>query len=119
MDKQKRKDIVSEYMSAKKEMGVYVFECKATNKHYLGITQNTKSTLNGSKFRLGANNHSCINLQTDWNKYKEENFDVRVLEVLEYDKDDISKTDYSVELRKLLDTWCGKFESFEVIKGIF
>ncbi len=119
MDKQKRKEIVSEYMSAKKEMGVYVFECKATNKHYLGITQNTKATLNGSKFRLGANNHSCTNLQEDWNKYKEENFAVRVLEVLEYDEDDISKTDYSAELTTLLDSLCEKFESYEVIKGIF
>ncbi len=115
MDKNRRKELVNEYINTKTEMGVYTFECKATGKHYIGTTQNTKATLNGSKFRLGAGNHKIQNLQSDWKQYGEDNFDVRVLDVLEYDKDDEMKDDYSVELEILLEKWVGSFENVEVI----
>ncbi len=115
MDKNRRKELVNEYVNTKTEMSAYTYECKATGKHYIGTTQNTKATLNGGTFRLGAGNHKNQNLQKDWKQYGEENFDVRVLEVLEYDKDDEMKTDYSVELEILLEKWVASFDNVEVI----
>ncbi len=117
MDKQKRKDLVNEYLNTKTEMGVYTYFCKNINKYYLGITQNTKSAINGITFRLNAGNHfKAPNLQEDWKKYGEDAFEVKVLEVLEYDKDDEMKTDYSVELEILLEEWALKLENVEKMK---
>ncbi len=117
MDKQKRKDLVNEYMNTKTEMGVYTYFCKTTGKYYLGGTQNTKATINGITFRLNAGNHfKAPNLQDDWKKYGEDAFEVKVLEVLEYDKDDEMKTDYSLELEILLEEWTSKFEKVELMK---
>lgn len=115
MDKNKRKELVAEYLNTKTEMGIYTFYCTSNNKNYLGVTQNTKAMLNGSKFRLGAGNHKNQNLQNDWNKYGEDNFTVEVLEVLEYDKDDDAKVDYTLELDKLLNKYKQQFENVEVI----
>ncbi len=119
MEKQKRKDLVNEYMSTKTEMGVYSYFCKTTGKYYLGASQNTKSAINGSTFRLNAGNHFKVpNLQADWNKFGEADFEVKVFEVLEYDKDDDTKTDYSVDLELLLEECIEKLgtDNIEVIK---
>ncbi|MFV0519048.1 MAG: GIY-YIG nuclease family protein [Lachnospirales bacterium] len=116
MDKQKRKDLVFQYMNTKKDMGVYSFYCKVIKKHYIGYSQNTKATLNSYTFRLNANNHSCKELQDDWNKYGEDSFEVKVLENLEYDKEDDNKSDYTLDLTELLDSLCLQFENTTKIK---
>ncbi len=117
MDKQKRKDLVNEYMNTKTEMGVYSYFCISKEKYYIGVTQNTKSTINGTTFRLNSGNHfKAPNLQEDWKAYGEAGFEVKVLEVLEYDKEDDMKTDYSVELEILLEEWASKFENVELLK---
>lgn len=117
MDKHKRKEMVNEFFNSKTEMGIYTYHCKTTEKYYIGATQNTKSAINGSTFRLNAGNHFKVpNLQADWKEFGEENFEVKVLEVLEYDKDDEMKTDYSFELELLLLEWSEKLENCEIIK---
>ena len=47
-------------------------------------------------------------LQKDWNENKEENFEIKVVEVLPYDKDE-SKVDYSEELKILLEVCKDRF----------
>ncbi len=119
MEKQKRKELVSEYMNTKTEMGVYSYFCKETGKYYLGVTQNTKAAINGSTFRLNAGNHFKVpNLQADWKAHGEEAFEVKVLEVLEYDKEDEMKEDYSIELEILLEECIEKLgsENIEIMK---
>ncbi len=116
MDKQKRKEIVAEYMTTRPDMGIYEYFCKETNKHYLGETQNMKATLNGGTFRLNAGNHKDEVLQADWKQYGEENFEVNVLEVLPYDKEDDAKTDYSKELALLIEKWSNKFENHKILR---
>ncbi len=116
MDKQKRKDLVTEYLNTKTEMGIYSYKCMPTDKSYIGTTQNTKVILNGGTFRLNAGNHKCVNLQNDWNEYGEESFEVKVLEVLPYDEDDDLKSDYSFELENLLLDYTEKLNAVEIIK---
>lgn len=115
MDKQKRKEMVNEYLNTKTEMGIYSYRCITTNKSYIGATQNTKAMINGSTFRLNAGNHKCKNLQTEWNKYGENCFEVKILENLPYD-DDSEKDDYSIELEILINKWIVKLDDFEIIK---
>ena len=105
MDKMRKKKLLLQYKHSKPEMGVYVFECSATGKSYIGCTNDTKGTINGSKFKLGAGMHPNKELQKDWKEHGESSFSIRVLEVLPYDKEDETKTDYTKELEALRDKW--------------
>ncbi len=115
MDKQTRKNLVTEYLQTKTEMGIYCFKCIPTDTHYLGYTQNTKAMLNGSIFRLGAGNHKDKSLQLDWNTHGEKNFEVSILEVLPYDENDTLKEDYTKELEILLENWSDKLVNTKII----
>lgn len=97
-----------EYKYRKSEMGVFVFECTPIKKSYIGYTNDTKGTINSSKFKLGAKMHKNKNLQNDWNKYGESNFTIQVLEVLSYDQEDEAKTNYTKELEALSDKWINR-----------
>lgn len=119
MDKQKRKDLVNEYMNERTVMGIYCYKCLETGKSYIGSTQNMKAMLNGGTFRLNAGNHKNKNLQADWNKYGDKFFLVETLEKLEYDKEDEMKTDYSIELEILLEQWSKKLGDCEIINSNF
>jgi len=113
MNEMRKKKLLMEYKNRKTEMGIFVFECTHTGKQYIGYTNDTKSTINSNRFKLGSGMHSIKNLQNDWKNYGESNFSIRVLEVLPYDKDDTTKTDYKVELEILRDKWISKLEGSE------
>jgi len=115
MNEMRKRKLLMEYKHRKPEMGIFVFECISTGKRYVGCTNDTKSTVNANRFKLGAGMHKNNNLQDDWNNYGEPNFSVRVLEILPYDEKDETKTDYSVELEALRDKWIKKEENSEVI----
>ena len=102
MDKLKRKELLQQYKEMKPEMGVYMFKSIKTDTVYLGYDKNIKATINGNKFKfkLKLNSHKCKKLQQDWNENKEENFEIKIVEILPYDKDE-SKVDYREELKIL------------------
>lgn len=100
MDKLKRKELLQQYKEMKPEMGVYMFKSIKTDTVYLGYDKNIKATINGDKFKLKLNSHKCKKLQQDWNENKEENFEIKTVEILPYDKDE-SKVDYGEELKIL------------------
>lgn len=100
MDKLKRKELLQQYKEMKPEMGVYMFKSIKTNIVYLGCDKNIKATINGDKFKLKLNSHKCKKLQQDWNENKEENFEIKTVGILPYDKDE-SKVDYGEKLKIL------------------
>lgn len=100
MDRSRKKELLQQYKEMKPDMGVYMFKSKKTNTIYLGCDKNIKATINGDKFKLKYNSHRCEKLQKDWNENKEENFEISVVEILPYDKDE-SKVDYSEDLEIL------------------
>lgn len=116
MDKKK---LTEAYKQSKPDMGVYVYICKPTQKAYLGYGQNLKGNINSITFQLNLgsfiSNTKCA-LQKDWSKYGETNFEVTILEVLEYDKDE-SKTDYQADLRILRELCSERFSDFEFIQN--
>lgn len=115
MNEMRKKKLLMEYKHRKTEMGVFVFECIPTKKNYIGCTNDTKSAINASHFKLSAGLHKNNNLQLDWNKYGESDFSVKVLELLPYDEKDEAKTDYSEELEALHDMWLRKVGNSETI----
>ena len=108
MDRIRRKELLQQFKEMKPEMGVYMFKSINTNTIYLGCDKNIKATINGDRFKLNSKNHRCKKLQKDWNENKEENFEIKVVEVLPYDKDE-SKVDYSEELKILLEVCKDRF----------
>ena len=100
----RKKQLKEQYKQMKPEMGIFMVHCKANNKCFLKITQNLKGTMNSTKFQLSAKNFPNYELQEDWNKYGQEQFEIEILEILQYDKDE-SKTDYSEELNIMKIVW--------------
>jgi hypothetical protein len=100
----RKKELKEQYKQMKTDMGIYVIECKLNNKYYLETTQNLKGKMNSSRFQLDMGSFRNYELQKDWKEYGAENFQISVLEQLEYDKDE-SKTDYSQELEIMKAIW--------------
>lgn len=100
----RRKELKELYKTMKPDMGILVIRNNFNNKCYIEVTQDLKGTINGTKFRLNANNHSNKKLQKDWVDIGAENFIIEILEKLDYDKDE-SKTDYKEDLEVLKMIW--------------
>ncbi|MCL2677595.1 MAG: GIY-YIG nuclease family protein [Clostridiales bacterium] len=117
MDKaNNKKELKEKYRQMKPEMGVFAYKCLPTGKVYLGFGQNIKAEVNGISFQLRAGRHSANkNLQEDWKRHGESGFEISVLEMLAYDKDE-SKSDYGDDLRMLREFCAEKFADFEYIK---
>ena len=113
MDRIRKKKLLLQYKQMKPDMGVYMFRSINTNTTYLGCDKDLKGTINGDRFKLNANGHKNKKLQQDWNENKEENFEIKVVEILEYDKDE-SKTDYSEDLKILREMCKDKFKEENV-----
>ncbi|WP_027703119.1 GIY-YIG nuclease family protein [Metaclostridioides mangenotii] len=114
LDKNRKKELLLRYKEMKSEMGVYMIKSLKTGKVYLGYNQDLKGTLNGERFKLNAGGHKNIELQKEWKENTEKDFEIKVLEILEYDKDE-SKTDYTEDLKVLRGFWKEKFENVEEI----
>lgn len=115
MDKLKKKKLLLEYKHRKTEMGVFLFKCISTGKNYIGCDHDTKGTINSNKFKLGAGLHPNKELQNDWKEHGEPAFSIEVIELLPYDKDDESKTDYTKELEALRDKWIDNIKDSKII----
>lgn len=111
----RKKELKAIYKEMKPEMGIYLYQCIPTGKAYIGASQRLKAFMNRINFQLGMGSFLNKALQNDWNQYGEENFTVKVLDILEYDKNDEVKKDYSEDLAILLAEWMEKFEDAEVI----
>jgi hypothetical protein len=104
MDEKRKKELKFQYKEMRPEMGIFIIRSKINNKCYVETTQNLKSKINGTKFKLKLGNHPDKGLQKEWNEQGKENFIIEILEKLEFDKDE-SKTDYSEELDLLEMLW--------------
>lgn len=113
MDRSRRKELLEQYKQFKPDMGVYMFKSIKENTVYLGCDKNIKATINSDRFKLNANAHKNKKLQKDWNENKDENFEIKVVQILEYDKDE-SKTDYSEELKILKEICKDRFKNENV-----
>jgi len=111
-----KKELKEQYKQMKPDMGIIMFKCKASQKAYLVCSKNIKGDINSLTFQLNLGSYNiCNNLQNDWKKYGENGFEITVLELLQYDKDEL-KTDYSNDLKLLRDLCSEKLNNFEYVK---
>lgn len=112
--KSERKQLVEQFKQMKPDMGIFWIRSKQTNKYFLETSQHLKAKMNSIKFQLDAGLHPNQELQSDWKTAGVEQFDIDVLEVLNYDKDE-SKTDYSEELAILRLMWEEKLSAQKLV----
>lgn len=107
----RKKELKEMYKQMKTEMGIFIIESKNSNKYYLETTQNLKGKMNSVRFQLESGGFRINEeLQEDWKEQGSKNFELKVLEMLEYDKDE-SKTDYSEELEIMKTIWDEKLRN--------
>lgn len=107
----RKRELKELYKQMKTEMGIFIIESKSNNKYYLETTQNLKGRMNSVKFQLESGGFRISEkLQEEWKQQGSENFEIKVLEILEYDKDE-AKTDYSEELEIMKTIWDEKLRN--------
>jgi len=100
----RKKELKEMYKQLKTDMGIFIIQSKSNNKYYLDTSQNLKGKMNRDRFQLEAGSHKNQELQKEWKQYSSDNFEIKVLENLKYDKDE-TKTDYSEELEIMKTIW--------------
>jgi hypothetical protein len=104
----RKKELKEMYKRMKPHMGIFIIQSKISNKYYLEATQNLRGKMNSVRFQLESGAfRTNEQLQKEWTKHGSQNFDICVLDNLEYDKDE-SKTDYSEELEIMKLIWQDK-----------
>lgn len=103
-----RKEIKIEYKEQKFELGVFEIRNKIENKIFIDSSNNIPAKFNRHKFQLNAGLHPNKEMQEDWNKYGEINFEFNVIEEIEQ-KDEIR--DYSKKLKELEKKYVTEAES--------
>ena len=100
----RRKELKEQYKNMKPDMGIFIVKSNIEDKCYIEVTQDLKSTINSTKFKLELGFHPNKELQKAWKEHGEANFTIEILEKLKYDEDE-SKNDYSEELNILKMLW--------------
>lgn len=104
---EKKKELLEQYKMMKPEMGLLAIINKTNGKYFLETTANLKGKLNRISFQFKMGRHPNKELQKDINIYGADQFEVTVLEQIEYEEND-AKTDYSDDLKLLKMIWTDK-----------
>lgn len=86
-----------------KIMGVYEIRNKVNNKVYIGSSVNIKQRWNEHKRTLNKNIHHNRYLQRSWNKYGEENFEFKLIEIVSEENGLLEREQY----------WMDNFNCYE------
>lgn len=117
MDKQRKQELKAQYLQMKPEMGILYLRCIPSGQIYLKAVADTKGKLNGLKQRLDLQMYlgdKNKKIQEEWRGYGESQFEMKVIDILDYEQDE-TMTDYSEELEMLLEDWCRKLVGAMVI----
>ena len=115
MSSERKRQLKEEYRLLKPDMGVFAVMCRNNSKYHIEASKDLTSRTNRTVFQLNAGVHPNRELQRDWQAMGQISFDIKVLEVLKYDKDE-SKTDYQDDLAILRSIWAEKLtqQGFEL-----
>jgi hypothetical protein len=110
MDKQNRKELLSEYKSRKETGGIYLIKNTVTGKILLLSTANLQSSKNRFAFSQRMGGCENLKLAADWKEFGSGAFVMEVLE--EIDKvESQSNEEFKNDLKLLLALWTEKYGS--------
>ena len=105
MNNQRKRELKEAYRTSRPPMGVLSFRCVPTGESFLLASRNIPGDTNGVTFKLNSDYHPNRHLLELWRRYGEENFQVEVLEELDYRDESDDPADYKEELEQLLGVW--------------
>lgn len=114
MDPKRKAELRAQYKQTRSDMGIYKIQCLKDGKTYYGYTQDLKGTMNGDRFKLNTGFFKNKKLEKTWKEIGESGFIIEIVEGLDYDRDE-SKTDYTEDLKIMLQWWIDKTENAEAI----
>lgn len=107
LSSEKKKELQAQYKLMKPDMGIFAVINKSAAKYYLETSQNLKGRMNSTLFKLNAGGHPNQELQKDWQRLGADEFEIKILEQIEYAEDE-AKTDYTDDLELLKMLWMEK-----------
>ncbi|MCJ8015138.1 DUF2087 domain-containing protein [Paenibacillus sp. KQZ6P-2] len=117
MKNQRRKELVDEYMSTPRPMGVFQIRNKENGKIYVISSTNLPGTINSQKAKLSSDYHVSRTLQKDWKELGEEAFAFEILEELEPDPqaaNDLKQQKiYKDKVAKMEKEWLEKLQPYD------
>lgn len=114
LSSERKKELQEQYKQMKTDMGIFAVINNSNGKYWLETTQNLKGKINSVTFQLKSGGHPNKELQKDWRELGADNFEIKILEKLEYDEDE-TKTDYTDELELLKMMWVDKLTKEKVV----
>lgn len=115
MDSQRKRELKEAYRTSRPPMGVLSFRCVPTGESFLLASRNIPGDTNSVTFKLNSDYHSNRHLLELWRRYGEENFQVEVLEELDYRDESDDPADYKEELEQLRDLCLERDESASLL----
>lgn len=85
MDIKRRKELLSAYKDRHPEMGVISFRCRTADETFLTTAPDTTAKFNRIRFQLSAGQCPNQRLQELWTQHGEDDFELRVVQRLEYE----------------------------------
>lgn len=110
---EKKKELQEQYKLMKPDMGLFAVINNNNGKYFLEASQNLKGKINSVNFQLKSGGHPNKELQKDWQEIGAKQFEIKILEQLEYGQDE-SKTDYADELELLKMIWVEKLAKEDI-----
>ncbi|NLB88298.1 MAG: GIY-YIG nuclease family protein [Syntrophomonadaceae bacterium] len=107
LSSERKKELQEQYKQMKPDMGIFAVINNSNGKYFLETTPNLKGKINSVTFQLKSGGHPNKVLQKDWREVGADNFEIKILEKLDYDEDE-TKTDYTDELELLKMMWVEK-----------
>lgn len=84
-NKEKRKQLVSEYQERERTMGIYQIKNEANGRLFIGGSTNLEGLWNKEKFVLDLGSHMNKELQREWKQFGADRFSFLVLETVKFD----------------------------------
>ncbi|NMB47026.1 MAG: GIY-YIG nuclease family protein [Firmicutes bacterium] len=102
---ERKKELREQYLLMKPDIGIFAIVCKDNGKYYLEVSCDLKSAMNSTQFKLNAGMHPEKELQRDWQRLGENQFEIKVLEQIEPEDQDGAEDDYQDDLALLRMIW--------------
>jgi hypothetical protein len=108
MDKQRKKEIITEYKQQKSKGGVYCIFNKETGKRFIKGEYNLEAVKNRFSFSQKINSPYTVVMTADWMQYGPDGFALEILEEIEI-KNEESPGAFRDRLKKLEEQWREKY----------
>jgi hypothetical protein len=103
-----KKKAIREFKERKPCRGTFAVRCTASNRVWVGSSNNLDATKNGLWFSLRIGSHPVKSLQSEWNAHGEGAFAYEILEKLEEDLHPLTIADL---LKEKKSHWIARLEA--------